>query len=295
MYHRQKIMVMLMLILFVILLLPSDLGIATEKPLTNDDIVSLVKAGLDDSVIISLIQRSTTQFDLTPHALIELKQAGVSDAIIAAMVKTSTPPVSSVETSKKASVGWVVVKSEVQEAEVYVGDDYLGKPNEELAIPAGDHKLRVVHGDFAIEKNIKVKQGEKQLIKVSFPGQLHIIYTFTKADIYESSLDISIEGNEARVLKIATKKTSRGLFDFTAPEEVTKEKKILLKPGRYKMSVVYTWDGSLHRYSRKYEFSIYPAETTLFKTRMDTAGGSFFTTGISTEIFEKGKKVFEGN
>jgi len=261
-----------------------------KKVLTNESVVLLVKAGLSEEVVISLIHKSPTEFELTPEALIKLKQEGVSDTIIKAMVEPS-----SVKHPEKASTGAVVIMSEIEQAEVYLDGNYLGKVNENIVIPSGSHKLKVVYAEFIVEKDVKVKEGEKQIVKVSFPGQLHIIYTFTEADIYESSLDISIEGVEAKAFKIYTKKTSRGLFDFNAPEEVTKEKKLLLKPGKYKMHAVYTWDSSLHRYSREYSFSIYPAETTLLKTKMDTSGGAFFTTAISTEIFEKGKKVFKGD
>jgi len=58
----------------------------TGKLLTNSDIISLAKAGLSDEVIISMIQRSQQNFDLTPEALIALKKSGVSNKVIEAMV-----------------------------------------------------------------------------------------------------------------------------------------------------------------------------------------------------------------
>jgi len=260
-----------------------------ERLLTNKDIIQLVKAGLSEDIIVSLIRKSATRFDLTPEALIELKQEGVGDLIIKAMIESS-----SVEVSQEIAIGTVVVMSEIEEAEVYLNGNYLGKVNEELVLPAGVHTLRITYKDFTVQKTVKIKPREKKKIKISFPGKLHIIYTFREADIYESKLDISIEGEEAISLDIKTKETSRHLFDFEAPEEVTVEKTLILKPGKYKMFVVYSWDSSLHRYKREYTFSIYPAEITLLKTRMDTSGGAFFTTGIFTQIFEKGEKVFEG-
>ncbi|MDD1777179.1 MAG: hypothetical protein LUQ65_03350 [Candidatus Helarchaeota archaeon] len=72
-----------------------DLGMMVEaqtqspvsgKTLTNDDIISLVKAGLSDEVIISMIQKSQHKFDLSPEALIDLKKSGVSNKIIEVMV-----------------------------------------------------------------------------------------------------------------------------------------------------------------------------------------------------------------
>lgn len=61
-----------------------------NKPLTNDGVVSLVKAGLGDSAIVALIKSSPTDFDKSAEALIELKTAGVSNAIIEAMASAGT-------------------------------------------------------------------------------------------------------------------------------------------------------------------------------------------------------------
>ena len=57
----------------------------TGKVLSNGDIISLARAGLSDEVIISVIQRSEQNFDLTPEALIALKKSGVSNKVIEAM------------------------------------------------------------------------------------------------------------------------------------------------------------------------------------------------------------------
>jgi len=60
----------------------------SEKILTNNDIISLVKVGLSDEAIISVIQKSQHKFDLTPDALIDLKKSGVSNKIIEVMIGT---------------------------------------------------------------------------------------------------------------------------------------------------------------------------------------------------------------
>jgi len=54
--------------------------------LTNDTIVSMVKAKLGEAVILSKIKTSTGQYDVTTDGLIKLKAAGVSDKIIEAMM-----------------------------------------------------------------------------------------------------------------------------------------------------------------------------------------------------------------
>lgn len=56
--------------------------------LQNEDIVKMAKAGLDDATILSKIQKSQCQFDISTDALIQLKQDGVSASVINAMVVT---------------------------------------------------------------------------------------------------------------------------------------------------------------------------------------------------------------
>ena len=48
-----------------------------NKPLTNADIVSMVKAGMAESTIVLAIQHSSTVFDTSPQALISLQSQGV--------------------------------------------------------------------------------------------------------------------------------------------------------------------------------------------------------------------------
>jgi hypothetical protein len=60
----------------------------SEKALRNDDVLSLVKVGLDDKLIISKIQGAeATTFDLSTDGIVALKTANVSNAVIDAMMK----------------------------------------------------------------------------------------------------------------------------------------------------------------------------------------------------------------
>ncbi len=67
-----------------------------KKPLTNDDVISMVKAGLAESTIILSIQHSSTVFDTSPRTLISLQRQGVPqkvlDAMITAESEKSSPP-----------------------------------------------------------------------------------------------------------------------------------------------------------------------------------------------------------
>ena len=57
------------------------------KTITNAEIVKMVKAQLNDDIIIGVIESNTPSFDLTPDALINLKNQGVSQRVINAMLK----------------------------------------------------------------------------------------------------------------------------------------------------------------------------------------------------------------
>lgn len=53
-----------------------------KKPLTNEDIIKMVKAGLPDDTIVLVTQSSPNKFDTSPDALIALKGAGATIGVI---------------------------------------------------------------------------------------------------------------------------------------------------------------------------------------------------------------------
>src|ERR1044072_2205524 len=58
-----------------------------KKPLTNNDIVIMVKAGLAESTIILAVQQAPANFDTSPDALIQLKNQGASSKILDAVLQ----------------------------------------------------------------------------------------------------------------------------------------------------------------------------------------------------------------
>lgn len=63
---------------------------AQEETMTNDEVITLAKAGLNPTIIVNKISTSKTDFDLSTDSLIELKKAGVTDAIINAMLQAKS-------------------------------------------------------------------------------------------------------------------------------------------------------------------------------------------------------------
>ncbi len=66
----------------------------SNGPLSDQDVLQMVKAGFDDSTILRYIQANDVDFDLSISAMVNLKNAGVSQSLIQAML--------SIEVAKKA-------------------------------------------------------------------------------------------------------------------------------------------------------------------------------------------------
>ncbi len=75
-------------IIFLVVFVFASFLSAQTKPMTNADVVEMVKAGLPESTIILSIQRSTPAFDTSPQALIQLKKDGASQTVLDAILKT---------------------------------------------------------------------------------------------------------------------------------------------------------------------------------------------------------------
>ena len=61
----------------------------TAKPVTNSDVIQMVKAGLKDSVIMKAIDANGADLDVSPSGLMELRKARVSQRLIEAMIDYS--------------------------------------------------------------------------------------------------------------------------------------------------------------------------------------------------------------
>ena len=57
-------------------------------PLTNHDVIALVKAGFREALIVHAINSGDTRFDVSSEAVAALRRAGVGESVIAAMCKT---------------------------------------------------------------------------------------------------------------------------------------------------------------------------------------------------------------
>lgn len=87
-----------MFVLF--LFAPGKIEAQEKKPITNADVILMVKAKLAESTIILAIQKSPSNFDTSPRGLIELKEKGISSKVIEAMLEADLPAGSSIYRSQ---------------------------------------------------------------------------------------------------------------------------------------------------------------------------------------------------
>jgi outer membrane lipoprotein SlyB len=55
---------------------------ALAAPMSNDDVIKMVKGGLGEATVIQAIDNAEAGFDTSPDGLVKLKQGGVSDKVI---------------------------------------------------------------------------------------------------------------------------------------------------------------------------------------------------------------------
>lgn len=72
---------------FGLLLLVCAAALFAQQALDNDAVVRLVKAGVSDSIIISVVISQPGRYSLAADDVIGLKNAGVPDTIVAAMIE----------------------------------------------------------------------------------------------------------------------------------------------------------------------------------------------------------------
>ena len=67
---------------FLVALLLAAPMLAAAAPMTNDDVIRMVKGGLGEATVMQAVDAAEPGFDTSPDGLIRLKQGGVSDALI---------------------------------------------------------------------------------------------------------------------------------------------------------------------------------------------------------------------
>jgi hypothetical protein len=87
---KRNNLLLVCLLVFSIILVGGSNAFAQDETMTNEEVISLAKAGLNETIIVNKIKTSKSSFDLSTDNLIKLKQAGVSDNIVTAMLEAKS-------------------------------------------------------------------------------------------------------------------------------------------------------------------------------------------------------------
>jgi hypothetical protein len=86
-------------LLMIGLFAPVLLSQQAAKPLTNDDVITMVKNGMPESVVVSAIQSRSGKFSTSTAELVRLHKAGVTENELNAMIAASSKGSSSTPTA----------------------------------------------------------------------------------------------------------------------------------------------------------------------------------------------------
>jgi hypothetical protein len=121
-----------------------------NRPLTNSDVISMVKAKLDESTILLAIRRSATNFDTSPQALITLKNEGVPQKVLNAMLAVGTekptahagPAVLAPTASRNSANQDIISELQAGMKEGWIIDGILQSPSDFKTTPEAIEELR---------------------------------------------------------------------------------------------------------------------------------------------------------
>ncbi|MBK7934090.1 MAG: hypothetical protein IPK01_11450 [Acidobacteria bacterium] len=132
-------------LIFSLLLCFSAATVFAQEEMTNDEVISLTRAGLAGSIIIGKIRTTKTNFDMSTDALIKLKQAGVGDDVVGAMLETkSSKSTGGTTTSGAASVTAALQINSTDPVFYFYLDTSSGGMNTSSGIPSTPNEFTLV-------------------------------------------------------------------------------------------------------------------------------------------------------
>lgn len=145
-----------------------------QKALTNKDVMDMVKKGLNEAIIVRVIQASDTNFDTSPGAMTQMQSGGASVKVMAAMLRaesskkkaaaapqTVTPPAPASATPADPNAGKYLLK-EGTEIPLKFATDVSSRYATE-----GDKVELTLVSDVKIGDVVIVKQGAKAFVVVT--------------------------------------------------------------------------------------------------------------------------------
>jgi hypothetical protein len=231
----------------------SDSGKVAAKQhspvLTNDAIVKMSKAGLEDGIILQTVRSQPGEYKTGPDDLIALKEAGVSQAVITAMLAKN----SGLETHPVAPVEVTPLSANSDDPGLYFKNlqgqwEAVGP---ELVKYRDGGALKSLATNNIIKKDENgVVSGPKSHLKVSPGTEMMILAPSMQVDAVEyvilrfheksdrrefrvktGNVFHSETGADRDALDIPIHKVSSRLFGFTVPRDLQKGEYGVLAPG----------------------------------------------------------------
>ena len=217
MKHRK--MIFASLGVFVILTLASPLlAQNVDEVLTNDAVISLIKAGLSTPIVVNKIQASKTNFVMSTDELIRLKQANVPDAIVAAMFDASSKRAAGASSVGAGDVSKADPNdpASVHEAGIYLYQEKSGQrkmiqlePSVSKQTKTGGFLTSAVTYGIAKIKFKASLNGQNAAIQVDQPRPVFYFYFEVKNSGLSTSSYYATNPNEFALVKLDTKSNTR--------------------------------------------------------------------------------------
>lgn len=149
-------------------------GAQEQKALTNKDILDMVKKGLNESVIVKVIQASGTEFDTSPAAMTQMQSGGATLKVMDAMLKADAAKRKAAASATSAAAA---KPANAAEPDLNAGK-YLLKEGVEVSLKfaadvssryasPGDKVALTLVSDIKVGDVVVVKQGAKAVVVVT--------------------------------------------------------------------------------------------------------------------------------
>lgn len=223
--------------------------VSRQHVLTNDTILRMSKAGLEDTVILQTIQTQPGAYDTAPDDLIALKAAGVSQRVIAAMQARSAglalrPTAPTVDPAPLAAG--------VDEIGVYYQDkdgQWTPLRTERVQFKSSGW-LKNAATDGLVKQDMNGHLDGRQS-PLSLPTGVRLLiyapagtqaeeYDFLRFDEHSGSRDFRVKtgglfhsstGSERNELEFHPVKLAKDMYTFTVPADIEKGEYGVLPPG----------------------------------------------------------------
>ncbi len=216
------------------------------ETVTNQSVISLVKAGLDKSIIITTINNAQTDFDISTAGLTSLKKQGVPNEVIAAIVdkatgttapKSQTTKTSSTPPTQVENINHPYISNATSSTILATEKSTADFKAKRIALGYGGANYQ--YELSGVKSNIRIPSSDAVYFLIKLSGNNIQEYTLYKADV-SGNKRIAVIGKFKTITASAGLEASKSVIGLTTTEEnnlykLTPSKK--LETGEYVLAV----------------------------------------------------------